>query len=175
MLFRSVVGGFVQLPHAFGGHDFFNDFLSPIVPAVKHEDAAAAMKEYYLLGGTIIGLAIIYFITKKLFAVEKFDGEYSGIKKAMANKWYVDEIYDTIIVKPLDALGLLFKNIVEKSGIDGLVNGVGTFINYSSQRIRLVQNGKVGSYLLYMVISVSILFTVFWNQEVITKFFQSIF
>ena len=171
----SVAGGFVQLPHAFGGHDFFNDFLAPIVPAVKHEDAAAAMKEYYLLGGTVAGLAIVYILTKKFFAVDKFNGEYTGIKKAMADKWYIDELYDTIIVKPLNALGLVLKNFVEKSGIDGLVNGVGTFINYSSQRIRLVQNGKTGSYLLYMVLSVTLLFMVFWNQDVITNFFKNIF
>lgn len=171
----SVVGGFVQLPASFGGHDFFNDFLAPIVPAVKHEGAEAAMKEYYLLGGTVVGLAIIWFATKKLFAVDKFDGEYSGIKKAMADKWYVDELYDAIIVKPLSGLGLILKNFVEKSGIDGLVNGVGTFINYSSQRIRLVQNGKTGSYLLYMVLSVTLLFMVFWNQDVITTFFKNIF
>ena len=130
----SIVGGFVQLPQAFGGHDFFNEFLAPIVPAVIHESAEAAMREYYLLGGTIVGLAIIFLVTKKLFAVTEFNGEYKGIKKAMANKWYVDEIYNAIIVNPLNALGIFFKNIIEKRGIDGLVNGVGTFINYSSQR-----------------------------------------
>ena len=171
----AVVGGLVQLPHAFGGHDFFNEFLSPIVPAVVHEGVEAAMREYYLLGGTVVGLAIVFLITKKIFVVQKFDGEYSGIKKAMANKWYVDEIYNAIIVNPLNSFAIFLKNIVEKSGIDGVVNGVGSFINYSSQRLRLVQNGKVGSYILYMVISISILFAIFWNQAVITIFFQKIF
>lgn len=51
----SVAGGFVQLPHAFGGHSFFNEFLAPIVPSKEHEDAGLAMKEYYLLAATVLG------------------------------------------------------------------------------------------------------------------------
>ncbi len=65
----SAVGGFVQLPEAFGGHNYFNGFLSPVVPAAIHEGASVAVKEYYLLGGTALGLIIIIVATNKLFAV----------------------------------------------------------------------------------------------------------
>lgn len=174
----SLIGGFVQLPASFGGHDYLNEFLSSgiaNIPAITHEDAAAATKEYYLLGGTVVGLIIIFAATRKMFAVEKFDGEYSGIKKIMANKWYVDEIYDAIIVRPLNSIAGFLKNIIEKSGIDGIVNGVGRFIQYSSRQIRLIQSGQVGSYILFMVLSIAVLFVVFWNQDKILEFLQYIF
>jgi NADH-quinone oxidoreductase subunit L len=171
----SLIGGFVQLPHVFGGEDFFNQFLAPIVPAVTHEGAEAATLEYYLLGGTIVILVIVYVVTKKLFAVDRFDGVYTGFKKVLADKWYIDELYNAVIVNPLDKLAGFLKNVVEKSGIDGIVNGVGKFVNYASRQLRLLQSGQVGNYILFMVLSIAVLFLVFWNQEIIVQFLQKIF
>jgi NADH-quinone oxidoreductase subunit L len=171
----SIIGGFVQLPHVFGGEDFFNQFLAPIVPAVTHEGAEAATLEYYLLGGTIVLLVIVYAVTKKLFAVDRFDGVYTGFKKVLADKWYIDELYNAVVVNPLDKLAGFLKNVVEKSGIDGIVNGVGKFVHYSSRQLRLLQSGQVGNYILFMVLSIAVLFLVFWNQEIIVQFLQKIF
>jgi NADH-quinone oxidoreductase subunit L len=69
----------------------------------------------------------------------------------------VDELYDAIIVKPLLGLGNLLGNVVEKSGIDRLVNGVGKGIQYTSRQFRLIQNGNVGAYLLMMVVALILL------------------
>lgn len=171
----SLLGGLLQMPHVFGGSDFLNQFLAPTVPAIIHEGEDAAMMEYYILGITIIGLLIIFFITRKNFAVNTWNEVYGGGKKVIANKFYVDEIYDTIIVNPLNKLSGVLKNVVEKSGIDGVVNGTGKFIHYSSRQLRLLQSGQVGNYIVFMVISIVVLFIVFWNQSVIINFFEDIF
>jgi len=156
----SVVGGLVQLPHVFGGHPYFSEFLNPVVKTIEHSDPKLATKEYVLLIGTVIGLAIVYFFTKKNYAVDKYEGEYTGFKKILANKWYVDEIYDAIIVKPLQSLATYFNNVVERKGIDGFINGIGKAVNYSSRQIRLIQTGQVGTYILLMVIGILIFFIV---------------
>jgi NADH:ubiquinone oxidoreductase subunit 5 (subunit L)/multisubunit Na+/H+ antiporter MnhA subunit len=52
-------------------------------------------------------------------------GEPEGAGKFLANKWYVDELYDNSYSKPLFGLAAFFKNVIEKSGIDAVVNGVG--------------------------------------------------
>jgi len=171
----SLIGGFVQLPEVFGGHDYFNQFLAPVVPAAVHEGAGAAKAENYLLIGTIAGLFLIFVIARKLFAVKEFNGSYSGFRKVLADKWYIDELYDALIVKPLNSLAGFLKSVVEKSGIDGIVNGVGKFVNYSSRQLRLLQSGQVGNYILFMVLSIAVLFLTFWNQEIILKFLQNIF
>ena len=75
-------------------------------------------------------------------------------------KCTVDELYDVVIVKPLRSLSVFFNNVIERSGIDGLVNGVGKGINYGSRQIRLLQSGQVGSYILMMVIGILILFII---------------
>jgi NADH-quinone oxidoreductase subunit L len=70
----------------------------------------------------------------------------------------VDEIYDAIVVKPLDALGRFLNNVVEKSGIDWIVNGVGKGVQYGSRQLRLLQTGQVGTYVLMMIVGMLILF-----------------
>ncbi|MBS1772540.1 MAG: NADH-quinone oxidoreductase subunit L [Bacteroidetes bacterium] len=157
----SLVGGFVQLPHLFGGHDFLNEFLAKAnVPALVVEDPGMEMREYTLFGGTCLGLIIIFIATRKLFAVDSFKGEYGGFKKVLANKWYIDELYDAIIVRPLNALSSAFDRFVERMGIDGIVNGVGKLVRWGSDRVRLLQTGQVGFYIFVMVIGMTLLFAI---------------
>ncbi len=172
----SLVGGLIQLPHAFGGHDYLNEFLGGAgIPAIKHDSEEATTKEYYLLIATAAGLAIVWFMVVRAFTKDGINGVYDGFKKVLANKWYIDELYDLIFTKPILAIGSFFKNIIEKSGIDGMVNGVGTLVQYSSRKVRLLQSGKTGSYILMMVVSLCILFMLFWNQTIIVSFFNKIF
>jgi len=156
----SIIGGWIQLPAMFNGHPYFSDFLSPVVKTVEHIEPAVTAMEWPLFIGTIIGLIVIYFFTKKNYAVDKFDGEYKGFKKVLANKWYVDEIYDAIIVKPINAIGKFFNDVIEKNIIDGFVNGVGRVVNYGSRQVRWLQSGQVGAYVLLMVIGMLVLFII---------------
>ena len=78
----------------------------------------------------------------------------------MANKWYVDELYDAIVNKPLRAISVFLNNVVEKSAIDGIVNGFGRVVNYGSRQLRLLQSGQVGSYILLMVIASVVFFII---------------
>jgi NADH-quinone oxidoreductase subunit L len=100
---------------------------------------------------------------------------YTGYKKILADKWYIDELYNSLIVKPLNGIAGFLKTVVEKSIIDGIVNGTGRFVNYSARQLRLMQSGQVGNYILFMVLSITVLFLVFWNQEIILAFLQKIF
>ena len=97
---------------------------------------------------------------EKIKSYQAETAEDTGFAKVLANKWYVDELYDAIIVRPLRSLSAFFNNVIERSGIDGFVNGVGRGINYSSRQVRLLQNGQVGSYILMMVIGIIVLFII---------------
>ena len=85
------------------------------------------------------------------------------------------KLYNGAVVKPVNGLAGFFKNVVEKSGIDGLVNGTGRFVQYSSRQLRLLQSGQVGNYIMFMVLSIVMLFIVFWNQALIISFMEKIF
>ena len=118
------------------------------------------MKEYYLLGATVVGLLIIYLVTKKFFAVNSFNGNYTGFRKILNNKWYVDELYDKIFVQPLHRFGGFLKNIIENKVVDGMVNAVGKGVNYGSRQLRLLQSGQVGNYVLLMVLGIIVLLAI---------------
>jgi NADH-quinone oxidoreductase subunit L len=170
----AFAGGFVNVPAIFGGHENLHHFLSPVLTTEPTHELDHGTEL------TLMGISVLVAVFAGAFALMKYSrrpelGEPAGLGKVLANKWYVDELYDALIVNPLDSLASFFKNVIEKSGIDGFVNGVGTFIQYSSRRLRLVQNGKVGTYILMMIFSMIVLWLVFWNQTTITNFFQKIF
>ncbi|HTM98412.1 MAG TPA: hypothetical protein VL088_06710, partial [Pedobacter sp.] len=78
----------------------------------------------------------------------------SILAKISYNKFYLDEIYDAIIRKPLDAFSAFFYRIIDKKLIDGLVNGLGWTANEGSKGLRLLQSGNVGFYIFMMVFGI---------------------
>ena len=153
----SVVGGFIGIPEALiKGGDKITEFLSPVIP-LKTGEAVSHSVEYGLMA-----LSTVLVLIAILFAGFKFRNyqrrEATGLGKVLENKWYVDELYDAIIVKPLRWLGGFLNGVVEKNVIDGFVNGVGRAVNYSSRQLRLLQSGQVGNYVLLMVLSMLVIF-----------------
>ena len=85
-------------------------------------------------------------------------GDAKGFGKLLQHKWYVDELYEKIIVKPLNAFGAFLSDVFERTIVDGMVNGVGRLVNYGSRQLRLLQSGQVGSYVLLMVVGMLLFF-----------------
>jgi NADH-quinone oxidoreductase subunit L len=163
----SIAGGWVGIPALFAENMHrLSVFLSPVVPAyvphhVSHDMELKLMGLLIVLIIAMIILAYFLFVRKEL----KND-EPSGLGKLLANKWYVDELYDAIVVKPVMAIGSFFNKVIEGRLIDGLVNGVGKGLQYSSRQIRLLQSGQVGNYVLIMVVSIIffLIFQLFWKS-----------
>jgi len=165
----AVIGGWIGIPEVFmhGGHRL-EAFLEPVfantneyVKANHPHEALSHSTEYMLMGISVVGaLAALLFAWNKFSKYEKTDMQETGFGKVLENKWYVDELYDSIIVKPVGSLATFFNNILEKRGIDGFVNGVGKAVNYGSRQIRLLQSGQVGTYVLLMVVGVLVLFII---------------
>jgi len=176
----AAVGGFLGVPEVFAKNaNWLESYLAPIFDAstkLQHAPPAEGSNEIVLMAITsVIIIAVSVWAYIKFKDYKDSGEEATGFARILANKWYVDEIYDAVIVKPLDGLAGFLKNVVEKSGIDGLVNGVGRLVQYSSRQIRLLQSGMVGSYILFMVLSIVVLFLIFWNQIQIVEFLQKVF
>ena len=69
-------------------------------------------------------------------------------------------MYQIVVSNPLNKLSAFFEKIVEKKGIDGMVNGVGKMVQNGSNKLRLLQSGMVGLYLFLMVIGIILLFII---------------
>ena len=158
----SIIGGYVGIP-AFikeGAHSL-GDFLQPIVAG-----SAAHLTPHHVAHSTewmLTGISTALIVIVVIYAWTRFSKrpdlqEATGFGKLLAHKWYVDEIYQKAIVKPLEKLGGFFNNILEKSVLDGLVNGVGRLVNYGSRQLRLLQTGQVGVYVFMMVLGMLVIF-----------------
>lgn len=160
----SVVGGFVGIPEFMvqGAHSLAN-FLQPVFKdsyalLPVHE---ATHSTEWLLAGLSSALVIIIVV----FAWNRFSRKpdletAKGLGKVLENKWYVDELYDAIIVKPVNGLGAFLKNVFDKKVVDGIVNGVGRLVNYGGRQLRWLQSGQTGAYILMMVLGMVLIFIV---------------
>ncbi len=161
----AVVGGWVGIPEVFihGGHRL-EAFLDPIFAgskAITTQHEMSHTTEYALMAVSVGGaLVALLYAWNKFSKYEKSTTEDSSIGKILANKWYVDELYETIIVKPMQSLAGFLNNTVERKGIDGFVNGIGKAVNYGSRQIRFLQSGQVGTYILLMVVGILIMFII---------------
>jgi NADH-quinone oxidoreductase subunit L len=160
----SVVGGWVGIPEAIMKNgDSFTSFLAPIFEEsgkLKATAIADNSKDLMLMGVSA-GLALIVAVIAWMrFSKKPELQEATGFGKMLANKWYIDELYDAIIVKPINALAKFLNTFIEKDVIDWIINGVGKVVNYTSRQVRLVQSGQVGSYVLLMVLSILVFFVV---------------
>jgi NADH-quinone oxidoreductase subunit L len=160
----SVVGGFVGIPEVFAPEShWLEHFLAPVFAqsAAIKETIHPEHNTEYMLMGISVGLAFIAL----LIALVKFSKkpevhEPAGFGKVLADKWYIDELYNLIIVRPLQWLAKFLNSFIDKRLIDWMVNGVGRLVNYSSRQVRLLQSGLVGNYVLLMVLSMLVFFVV---------------
>lgn len=176
----AVIGGFVGIPEVFAPDaHLLGKFLAPVFAASKplqHVNEVSHSTELALMAlSTILIIASIVWAWTKFAKYKNDHKEATGFAKVLENKWYVDELYNAVVVSPLLAFASFLKNVVEKSFIDGIVNGVGKFLQYLSRKIRLVQSGQVGGYILMMVVSFVVLFLLYWNQSYVLHFFGKIF
>ncbi len=163
----SVIGGFIGIPKVLGGTHFLDHFLKPVF-----EDSSFRMV-HHLSEGTelmlmavaisVMGISLYYAFTtyvknKTLPAPES--EELKPIHKLVYKKYWIDEIYSTVITKPLNFISEGLYKVIDNELIDAIVNGIGSLIKWKSSKIRLIQNGNIGFYIFVMVISiVLILFT----------------
>jgi len=151
----AAIGGFVGIPEVFvKGGDKLTPFLSSVI-ATNHEPVSRST-EFFLM--VLSGVLVVATIIFTWFRFKNYQPkEQKGFGKVLENKWYVDELYDKIIANPLNKLAGFLNNFFERFVIDGIVNGVGRAVNYSSRQLRLLQSGQVGSYVLLMVLSILLL------------------
>ena len=177
----SVVGGFIGIPEVFAENKhWLEHFLSPVfaestkLSEVHH---LSHSQEYIMMGSVTILIVGAILYAMKSFKKYTGEGEIeaSGLGKLLENKWHIDELYNTVIVHPINTFASFLKNIIEKKGIDGLVNGVGKLVSYSSRQLRLVQSGQVASYLLIMILSIVVFFLIWFNDLSIMRFVNKIF
>jgi NADH-quinone oxidoreductase subunit L len=169
----AVGAGYVGVPHVLGGANRIEAFLEPSFragePAVESpvtmpvESAGGASAEMELMGlSVMVGLAGIgvatFFFLKKPEAADAMASRFSPIHRLLLGKYYVDEIYNAVIVQPIKnvSTGLLWRG-VDAGLIDGTVNGVGLVVRGWSAVLRRWQTGSVRAYAMSLLVGVVVI------------------
>lgn len=148
----AIVGGAISLPF---GLSWLDGYLEPVLPgiAVAHHVPIGEQALMMIISTAIafvgLGIAAYKYLRKK--DVPAQDSEITGLAKLLYKKYYVDEIYNTLFVKPSYVLARLFKNYVERA-INTILYGTGKLVELISVPASKLQNGSLGYYLSFFVL-----------------------
>ncbi|MBL7912405.1 MAG: NADH-quinone oxidoreductase subunit L [Bacteroidia bacterium] len=154
----SVVGGLLGLPEFWHMPNWMSNNLDTIILR-KNPSTMPHDTEWMLMGIAVLAaIATIYFayivyMQKKTLPLKEND-KMPGFQKLVYNKYYVDELYNAVITKPLDVLSIAFHKFFDIQIIDGIVNGVGSAVKGIGSGVRLLQTGNIGFYVISMVIGI---------------------
>ena len=116
------------------------------------------LTEWILMIITVVAVTGMILLARNIFSRNEI-AEISATKlkpigRLLTRKYYVDEIYLTVITNPLARISDKLYSFVEIKMVDALVEGVGTTVSYLSRIFRLLQSGSVSFYLFFMVVGI---------------------
>ena len=158
----SAIGGFINLPPLVGGGAALEHWLEPIT-AQAHQFFALRMPhgqtEYFLVGGAVaiglLGLLAGYRATLARKIVPASEAaEDTGVARLLNRKYFVDEIYDAVIVRPLVWLSrTVLWRVVDQGVVDGAaVNGTAKLSRGLGWLGSRLQTGQVGVYVVLFLV-----------------------
>ncbi len=167
----AVIGGYIGIPHVLGnlvGHipNHLENYLAPVFEHAQQtygiEAHGTAALEFGLMGVSI-GIAVVGIFAAYIMYLKspelpgKFVAAFTGLHRAVFNKWYMDEIYDALFVNPTKKLGTFLWKGFDVVVVDGIVNGAGFIVKGFAGVFRLTQTGLVHNYAMTMVVGVIVM------------------
>jgi NADH-quinone oxidoreductase subunit L len=173
----SVLAGYVGVPHVLGGENRLATWLEPsfqpprltpvevfeVPPEAGEEAAEHASLELTLMavssGIALLGIGLAAFIwLKRRDIADSMARKYAGLHRLLLNKYYVDELYDATVVRPIQIGSQegLWRGL-DVRVVDGAVNGAGTIVEAGSSALRRLQTGSVRAYAGSMFIGVVVI------------------
>jgi len=151
----SVVGGVLNLPHFLthdNSHKLTNWLSSVIVSPIELPEVSLVV-ELILLSVTVLMFVVVWLVVRKIYVKNKKmalpDQKYEGWERLSAQKLRVDEVYNVMIVKPIEGIGLA-TSLFDKYVLDRIVNFVSIFAKFFGKYFERLQTGNVETYLLIM-------------------------
>jgi NADH-quinone oxidoreductase subunit L len=158
----SIVGGYIGVSAAWGGHNQIEHFLAPALAKVAPVAQAA-----HSVASTVEAVEHHDYNTERIFTIISVVVAFLGIflgwqmftatplrkmPRVLENKYYVDEFYDAAIVSPIQGVSKNFLwRILDVQIIDGTVNGIARLFGETGSAMRFLQTGFARSYAAIML------------------------
>ncbi len=151
----TTIAGLLNLPFLVNMEYFLE-------PAVGHPHEPPLAMELAALTSSFVVAVFGFVVAYSLYRtrenwVQRVTQRLTFMEPVLQNAYYVDEFYTRVIVNPLLKLSGWFAAVVDPKYIDGAVNGVGHYTLVAGERIRYLQNGKIPTYALSILVGVVVI------------------
>jgi NADH-quinone oxidoreductase subunit L len=157
----AVFGGVVGIPRL---TETLEHFLEPTfegsrfadqIPSGGAEIAGLAFGGVVALAGIVLAHGLYL---RRPGTTARLQERYAGLHRFLERKWYFDELYDVLVVRPTAAFGRFGRNVIESGFVQGvLVGGTSDIVRASSYLARAVQSGYLRAYALLLLAGISVL------------------
>jgi NADH-quinone oxidoreductase subunit L len=163
----SIIGGWVGLPDGLLWGNAFKRFLAPvfnyttlapgkviIVGAQTIPTSVTVTIGLIALGAGILGIVLAWiFYIQNPGLPDRIAAALHGFYEVLWHKYYIDELYDLIISRPLFWISAIVLNrTIDHGIIDGIVNGTGLGVEESGEGVRRAETGNLQHYaFIYLV------------------------
>jgi NADH-quinone oxidoreductase subunit L len=177
----SIVGGWINVPDPIAALPVFgwlphshwlHDWLHPITEQAEyifaanigeplHESPFGGGEAFWAAVSFLVATAIIagtsYFLMKRRYVPAEQAVPPRGVGRILYNKWYVDEAYDAVIIRPIMSVSRGFWRIIDQGLIDGAVNGAGYAARAFGWVGSRLQTGQLNTYAFAAVLGALLL------------------
>ncbi len=155
----SVVGGVINLPHLFGGHEALKHFLATASSGISNETLHLSVTtEWILMGSTVLLVtSTIAYAYGRFARKAELDGEPETMplfKRLLAERWRIDPLYAALFERPFGWMSTKLHTVGESRIMIPLTNGVGGAALRIGRVVRRVQTGNASFHLLAMVVGI---------------------
>ena len=158
LTFLSIVAGVLNFPEIFGGNLNMSHWLDL---ADKHIELSHVSELVLMSVNTLLIIGVIYYAYKRYAYTDMIEHENDA--GFVANKFYIDEIYNVLIVKPLNVLSEFFDKKISHFLIDNSINNLAFSYAKFGKLFSYFENGSVRFYSLYILFGVvSVFIYLYW-------------
>jgi NADH-quinone oxidoreductase subunit L len=165
----SIIGGWIGLPNWLLWGDAFKRFLAPIVERPLHGPLGEPMVmldverfstsmglSAIALAAGLIGIFLAWMLyIQRPELPDRIAERLRGVRELLWHKYYIDELYDHLISRPLFwASTNLLNQGIDQTVIDGFVDGTGATVEGSGEAARKIETGNVQHYAFVYLIGV---------------------
>ncbi len=150
LAFLSIIGGFVGIP----GHSLLGEWLTPVVGG--HAPTEHSSTEYILMAFSAcvafsgVGLGYYLYVKRPELPKKIYDAS-TQIYKVLFNKYYVDELYELVFVKPIRIAADFCWKVIDVIFVDGFFLGFAKFSKVAGETARMIQTGAIQVYAVFIL------------------------
>jgi NADH-quinone oxidoreductase subunit L len=157
----SVIGGLLGLPELIGAKNWIGHYLDNVI-LIKTYLGLSHSTEWMLMGIAVAGAVASIYFAYQLFVINEVlpvedEAELKWWQKIIYHKFYVDELYDFIIRRPIDFLGKVVDKFFEKMVFNGINDSISSITLFLGEWIRKIHIGNIAYYIMAMTISIIVI------------------